>query len=395
MQMIPTAHHAAIVTDPIDPNAPIISDKHWQEAMDQWSATLNSAATLRNYRATVSALFSVPGMVQEIAQATPEILTAWRGALVARSHREPGDPKHIAASTVNRHLSAARNFFNYWRALSNPNPKEGVMFVTFSGDAQRVTLGSIKAKVVRPYAILAPAEKAAILDASSETTPIADGLDRIGRQTWQHKGSANSERDGVIIETALATGLRCAELAALSIGSLVHESWHDDELNSLKSAWYVDVKSGKGNKDRQVWINEDDANNLLEYIAASGRKYGRVSDSGTPLFLSTGNRNRNGRMSVNHIRRVIDAAADRAQAAGTITAGKVISPHSLRHSYAIDLLTGDKAAGRRPATILEVQAALGHASVVTTQKYLAHLDSHDRATLAPSIAGMRRRYQKS
>ena len=268
------------------------------------------------------------------------------------------------------------------------------MHVTFSGDAQRVALASIKAHVERPYAILAPSEMAAMLDASSETAPIVEGSDRIGRATWQHKGSGNVERDGVIIATALATGLRCAELAALSIGSLIHTTWHDRKAQGMVSAWYVDVRAGKGNKDRQVWISEDDANNLLDYIQASGRRYGRASDVAAPLFISTGNRNKNGRMSVNHIRRVIDAAADRAQANGTIAAGKAVSPHSLRHSYAINLLQGDEEAGRRPATIMEVKELLGHASVVTTQKYLAHLDSHERASLAPSIAGMRRRYQQ-
>jgi len=394
MQMIPTAPNAAIVTDPIDPKAPIISDKHWQEAMDQWSATLDSEATKRNYRATIAALFSVPGMVQEIAQATPDILTAWRGALVARSHRDPSDTKHIAASTVNRHLSAARNFFNYWRALSNPNPKEGVMHVTFSGDAQRVALASIKAHVERPYQILAEDETGAMLTASSETAPITDGRDRIGRQTWQHKGSGNVERDGVIIETALATGLRCAELAALNIGDLVNTKWKDKKSGDMCKGWYVDVKHGKGNRQRQVWISDDDAATLRDYITASGRNHSRASDSDTPMFLSTGNRNRSGRMSVNHIRRVIDAAADRAQAAGTIRAGVTISPHSLRHTYAIDLLTGDEESGRRPATVPEVQALLGHASIATTQRYLDHINSHARASLTPSIAGKRRRYQQ-
>ena len=82
--------------------------------------------------------------------------------------------------------------------------------------------------------------------------------------------------------------------------------------------------------------------------------------------------------------------ADLAQARGRIAPGKQISPHALRHTLAISLLRGDAVAGRRKASTMEVKTVLGHASLVTTQRYLEHLSREDLADLAPNISAYER-----
>ena len=362
-------------------------------AIDRWVISLDNANTRYNYHATLDGLFSTDGMPDRVCDVTIALLTAWRGAMVARTERPIGDALRISAATVNRHLAAARAFFHYWRDISTAATEhaDAVVHVTFSGDAQGRALKLVKSHVEKPFMILTgDSESAAILDAATQSGAIETGRDRVARKPWHSVTGASAERDVLIITVALATGLRCAELAALTIGSLIAESRYDESKQTQVEVWSIFVRAGKNNKDRIVEINPDDAAAILAFVQASGRRYGRPDENQLPLFASQGrNSTSGGRMHPNSIRRIIDSAADRAQASGAISAGKVISPHSLRHTYAINLLRGDESQGRRPATIMEVKELLGHASIMTTQKYVDHVNRLDRAGLAPSISRLR------
>ncbi|MBI2674616.1 MAG: tyrosine-type recombinase/integrase, partial [Candidatus Yanofskybacteria bacterium] len=81
-----------------------------------------------------------------------------------------------------------------------------------------------------------------------------------------------------------------------------------------------------------------------------GQGRGQVLSSKVPDPLSV-------RLTPRSIQRIVEKHAIKA---GIV--GKNISPHSLRHSMATDLL-------RNGADIRSVQAMLGHASVTTTQIY--------------------------
>jgi site-specific recombinase XerD len=68
-----------------------------------------------------------------------------------------------------------------------------------------------------------------------------------------------------------------------------------------------------------------------------------------------------------------------ARAAGI--AAKRVSPHTLRHTYALRTL-------RASRNLMAVRTLLGHASVATTQRYVDHLELAElRAALAPFPAG--------
>jgi integrase len=64
---------------------------------------------------------------------------------------------------------------------------------------------------------------------------------------------------------------------------------------------------------------------------------------------------------------------------------KRITPHSLRHSYALDLLAGDPETGRAPAPLPAVSKLLGHSDPKTTMRYLAHFERRDLTTYAPTL----------
>lgn len=347
----------------------------WEAALTTWLDQLDRDTTRRNYAATIRLLFSVPGMPQFIEEVDTDLLGQWRGALVQRANLPPGSPERIAAPTVKRHLSAARSFFSFCRAKG---------WVRFHLDDLALALKQPRGKVERPYQVLDTAEIGALLAAARRVGRSASiGVrtsPRVARQqVWTriYRGSDAQlvQRDVAILTTALGTGLRMAELAALDVA----------DLRYLEGTWWVDVREGKGRKARQVPIDSRDAELLLAYIAATGRNFAAAGDRATPLWLSR----RRQRLSDRHLRRLIDGIADVAQTKGQIAPGKHISPHALRHTLAIQLLRGDPTTGRRRASAVEVKKVLGHENLATTQRYLEHLERADLVGLvglAPRIS---------
>lgn len=148
------------------------------------------------------------------------------------------------------------------------------------------------------------------------------------------------KRDKAILELFFSTGLRVSELAHLK----------KDEVNLKKDEFTV---RGKGQKLRIVFLSESARQWLKAYLDAR-------QDISPFIFVghdrAQKKREDSGPLSSRSIQRLIQKYA---KAAG-IT--KPVSPHTLRHSYATDLLLNG-------ADIRAVQAMLGHASITTTQIY--------------------------
>jgi site-specific recombinase XerD len=122
---------------------------------------------------------------------------------------------------------------------------------------------------------------------------------------------------------------------------------------------------GKGQKDRPIFISLEAANWISQYL-------NRRKDIAKPLFIRySGNKkiDQSGnyqRLTVRSVQRMI---ARYALLAG-IT--KHVSPHTLRHSFATDLLMNG-------ADLRSVQAMLGHSNIATTQIYTHVTDPHLKA----------------
>lgn len=159
-------------------------------------------------------------------------------------------------------------------------------------------------------------------------------------------------RDKAILETLFSTGLRVAELCSL-------------DRNKIDLKRGEAPVRGKGSKIRLVFFSDGAKKSLEQYLK-------QRSDVDPALFIrvppkgflkSAGWRNENLRLTSRSVQRIIRKHAVRA---GIV--GKKVSPHTLRHSMATDLL-------QNGADIRSVQAILGHSSITTTQIYTHVTDS--------------------
>ena len=157
-------------------------------------------------------------------------------------------------------------------------------------------------------------------------------------------------RDRAIIELLFCTGLRVSELVGLN----------RDHINLERREFMV---RGKGSKDRPIFVSKSGAERVQEYL--SERK-----DSLVPLFISY-SRNGNEANTSGDFRRLTARSIQRMVQRHARLAGitKQVSPHTMRHSFATDLLMNG-------ADIRSVQGMLGHASISTTQVYTHITDAH-------------------
>lgn len=151
-------------------------------------------------------------------------------------------------------------------------------------------------------------------------------------------------RDLAILETLYSTGLRVSELAALNRNNI-----------DLKRREFM--VRGKGRKPRIVFLSKHATERIRNYLKE--RK-----DAFDPLFINTSRPRSGTDITKGERRRLstvsIEAMVRKYAMLSGIT--KKVTPHTLRHSFATDLL-------QNGADIRAVQEMLGHASITTTQIY--------------------------
>lgn len=176
--------------------------------------------------------------------------------------------------------------------------------------------------------------------------------------------AAATVRDRAVIGVMLGGGLRVAEVVALDVGD-VHED-QDGETT-------LHVRQGKGRKDRMVPVQQEVSSLLRAYLAATKR---HIGGSG-PLFLSEDNwlpkRGGSGRVGPFALWHMIRVTAKRAE-----IVGKRVSPHALRHTFAVRAL-------RSGNNVVAVSKLLGHASISTTQRYIDHLELGELRAAVPPL----------
>jgi site-specific recombinase XerD len=156
-------------------------------------------------------------------------------------------------------------------------------------------------------------------------------------------------RDRAILETLFSTGLRVSELVNLN----------RDQLDLERKEFGV---KGKGNKLRVVFLSDTAAQWIERYLRSR-------QDNFKPLFtrhsgkVDTQKSGEKMRLTARSIQRIVARYAKRSGLPIEAT------PHTLRHSFATDLLISG-------ADIRSVQEMLGHESIRTTQVYTHVTNRH-------------------
>jgi len=157
------------------------------------------------------------------------------------------------------------------------------------------------------------------------------------------RGNKVAVRDYFLIDLALSTGLRVAEIADLKCGDIFLR----DRFCALL------VRNGKGGKKRLVRFNGAFKQHYGDYLIWK-QTVGEPTGASDPLLLSS---NTGTRMTTRALEKAFKRNAARANLPS------LYSIHCLRHTYACELY---KVSGYN---LRLVQKQLGHAHIATTQVY--------------------------
>ncbi|KKR02640.1 MAG: Tyrosine recombinase XerC [Candidatus Yanofskybacteria bacterium GW2011_GWA1_39_13] len=264
-----------------------------------------SAKTLENYGRYLDRFLQF-AKVSNPSGITEDLIRQYRLHLNRLKDKEGNTLKKV---TQNYHIIALRNFLKY---LAKRDIK--------SVPAEKVELGK---QEDREVTFLEADELERLLK-----SPEGDNLDTL--------------RDRAVLGTLFSTGMRVSELCSLD----------RNKIDTTRGELSI---RGKGSKIRVVFLSDDAKEDISKYLS-------KRSDIDEALFIripksKTFSKDDNLRLTPRSIQRIVQKYATKS---GIM--GKSVSPHTLRHSYATDLL-------RNGADIRSVQSMLGHSSVTTTQIY--------------------------
>lgn len=278
-----------------------------------------SPKTLENYAFYLGRFLEYLGTEQVPSSITHEEVRKYR-LWLNRLIDVHGDP--LKKNTQNYHLIALRSFLKY---LAKRDIK---------------TLSAEKIELMKM-----PDRDVSFLD-GSDLNRILEAPLTVRDDSDNPNSIIQKYRDKAILELFFSTGLRVSELANLL----------KEDVNLTRDEFSIE---GKGGKRRVVFLSEQAKHWIKKYL-------GLRKDMNPYLFVSHDKRTAPKKKSAKEsqydplttrsMQRIVKKYAKMAG----IT--KPVSPHTLRHSYATDLL-------QNGADIRSVQAMLGHSSITTTQIY--------------------------
>jgi integrase/recombinase XerC len=215
----------------------------------------------------------------------------------------------LKAATVNRRLEAVRKFLKW--AIRQKIIKNSLV----------LEVKTVKTVRNRKPQSLTESEVHSLLKAAGETR---QGL---------------AKRNYAIVQIMIQTGLRVSEVSSLRLS----------DIQLQKRSGTLRVQQGKGGKQREIPLNATARRAIQSYLDTQEDK-----KKSEPLFVST----EGAALSVRAIQTMMSALVRRAK----IKRIKV-SPHTLRHTFALSYLKQNQ------GKVVELATLLGHDSLDTTAIY--------------------------
>ena len=247
------------------------------------------------------------------------------------------------------HQLTADNIWAYRLYLSRtPSPSTGKLLSKGTQNYYLIALRALLGYFVAKDILSLPPDKIALAKADRGLKSIKFlTLEQIGKLLSSIEPKDDiSTRDRAILESFFSTGLRIAELVSLNL----------EQFENIKNRKDLELGIiGKGGKPRTVYFSE----RALEYI----RKYLEIRNSAQnmnskALFINFRDKNDkvDSRLTSRSIERIVKKYA--------LLSGIPIftTPHTLRHSYATDLMN-------QGVDLRSIQEFLGHSNIATTQIY--------------------------
>jgi site-specific recombinase XerD len=239
---------------------------------------------------------------ENIEEVTYYHLNAYKDYLIHNQRKK--------ASSINRNIQSLRNFFQFMTGQKyfKKNPSEKIKFLK-------------QTKRRQPQALT----KRDIHKLLSVTS---------------HSSHGTQKRNYAIIQLLLQTGIRVGEIVNLEIR----------DLTLYDRSGEIRIVNAKGGKERIIPLNNYARKALRNYF--EDKKLDTKADKKRAVFLSKQNK----KMTVRAVQKIISNLADKSGI-------KNMSPHTLRHTFAINYLRSN------PECLVELGTLLGHESLDTTSIY--------------------------
>ncbi len=290
-----------------------MSDKAWNAAIKEFTFYLRierslSKNSIENYERDIRKLAAF--ITSEYAGTPPEKVTATQiSAFIGHIHKSG-----LAVTSQNRILSGIKGFYKYLLLEDRIDNSPARLIETAR-----------------------PGRKLPDVLSNDEIEQMLKAIDR---------SKPEGERNRAILEVLYGCGLRVSELVSLKISDL-----HPDR-------GFIRV-IGKGDKQRLVPIGSKAIRQLRIYLDEIRPHIDVKKGHEDFVFLNNRGRQLTREMIFTIVKNLAEKAGIR----------KKVSPHTLRHSFATELV-------QRGADLRAVQEMLGHESITTTEIY-THLNTSD------------------